>query len=205
MPTGMKTDFNFYTHVVKALMDWCVSLVFLVILSPFLLIIILILAFHFQGNPFFYQERIGKDNEPFRLIKFRTYRLADNPESKSKFGSLLRILRIDELPQLINVIKGEMSFVGPRPLLPEYLSSYTKEESKRHLVKPGITGLSQVKIGNTSDWSNRLQQDVEYVKRQSFGLDIWILMATVGVLFNFGRSRKQEGEIEKFDDFASRR
>lgn len=205
MPTGMKTDFNFYTHVVKALIDWCASLVLLVIVSPFLLIIILILTFHFQGNPFFYQERIGKDNKPFRLIKFRTYRLADNPESKSKFGSLLRVLRIDELPQLINVIKGEMSFVGPRPLLPEYLSSYTKEESKRHSVKPGITGLSQVKIGNTSDWNNRLQLDVAYVRRQSFGLDIWIMLATVGVLFNFGRSRKQEREIEKFDDFASRR
>lgn len=137
-----------------------------------------------MGSPvFFRQKRTGQDNKTFELLKFRTMRpetgnkMTDN-ERITKLGRFLRITRIDELPQLINIIKGEMSFLGPRPLLPEYLPYYTEEELCRHKVRPGLSGLSQVLFSYPS-WEKQFKYDIEYVKGLSLSLDIKILLKTI--------------------------
>lgn len=186
-------------------MDFMMGFILLMVFSPLLLIISLLLFITFQGNPFFIQERIGQNNVLFKLIKFKTYREMGRPDSIPLIGKILRITSLDELPQLINIIKGEMSFIGPRPLLPEYLPFYTKEEVSRHRVKPGLSGLSQLKIGNTSEWNKRLAYDVQYVNNQSIRLDCKILLQTLLLLFFLRRRNRQDVPIESFADFAKRR
>jgi len=170
----------------KRLFDIIASLSGLLILSPVLIIIsVLVLIKH--GKPvFFTQKRPGKNERIFKMFKFRTMtnetddqgNLLPDEKRITKFGSFLRKTSLDELPELINVLKGDMSLIGPRPLLVKYLPYYTENEKKRHHVRPGITGLAQVSGRNFVNWDKRLALDVEYVENMSFLLDLKILINT---------------------------
>lgn len=159
----------------------------LVLLSPVMLFLVLIIKLRLGRPVFFNQQRPGLDEKPFKLIKFRTMRdqfAADGsplPDEMrmTKLGTFLRKTSADELPELFNVLKGDMSLVGPRPLLMEYLPRYTPEQRRRHDVKPGLTGWAQVNGRNASSWEDRLARDVWYVDHQSFALDVLILFKTV--------------------------
>jgi len=158
------------------------------VLSPLVLLIGIILFFDLKAWPVFVQKRPGYQQKIFAVYKFKTMRdttdekgaLLSDFERLTPLGKIIRKLSLDELPQLINVLKGEMSFVGPRPLLPEYLPLYSKEQNKRHEVKPGITGWAQVNGRNTLSWQDKFKHDVYYVENQSFFLDLRILIKTVG-------------------------
>ncbi len=157
------------------------------LLSPVLLLVSILLAIANGGNPFFVQARPGKGGKIFNIIKFKTMTdernssgdLLPDSERLTLIGKFIRKTSLDEIPQLLNVFKGEMSIVGPRPLLPQYLSIYNPEQLKRHLVKPGITGWAQVNGRNAISWTNKLQLDVWYVEHISFFLDFKILMKTI--------------------------
>ncbi len=168
------------------------ALIVLILLSPVFIFVLLGLYIVNQGKPFFRQIRPGKNEKLFKIIKFKTMNdkrdenglLLPDAARLTGFGKLVRKMSLDELPQLFNVLKGDMSIVGPRPLLPEYLPLYTEEQKKRHLVKPGITGLAQVRGRNQMLFSERFKNDVYYVENQTFYLDIKILLLTVkSVLF----------------------
>lgn len=156
------------------------------LLSPLLSILIIYLAIYYKGTPFFTQRRPGLNNKIFKVIKFKSmidaYDQLGNPlPNKDRITSVGRILRktsLDEIPQIFNILLGDMSFVGPRPLFESYLEYYTDVELKRHLVRPGVTGLAQVSGRNFLDWDERLLLDVKYVDELSFGLDINILYRT---------------------------
>ena len=174
--------------LIKRILDILLSLVAIAIGTPiFLLIVIWILIT--MGPPFlFCQERTGKDNRPFRIYKFRT--MNSNPghyltdeQRITRTGKLLRIFRIDELPQLLNILMGDMSFIGPRPLLPGYLPFYKKEELKRHNVRPGLSGLSQVNHLRYPDWETQLNDDIAYVEMISFKTDLNIFFKTIRRMF----------------------
>jgi len=170
----------------KISLDLILSLIFLVLLFPVFFLLILGM-FLLSKNLFFTQNRIGINNRPFLLYKLKT--MTDETDSSgsllpdyqrlTKWGIFLRKTSLDELPQLFNVLKGDMSFVGPRPLLPQYLPLYTEEQLKRHNVKPGITGWAQVNGRNAITWKEKFELDVYYVKNQSFLLDIKIIWMTV--------------------------
>lgn len=182
-----------YTIFFKRLLDFILALIVLLIFSPAIIITIICLSISYKGNPFFFQERPGKNENLFKIIKFKTMNdcrdkngnlLPDN-ERITTMGNFVRKTSLDELPQLINVLKGDMSLVGPRPLLQIYLSYYTPKEKKRHNVKPGITGYAQVNGRNFLEWDQKLQYDVYYVEHLSFLLDVKILFKTVyKVLFS---------------------
>lgn len=171
----------------KRLFDLIVSFVLLVFFLPLLLLISVLLFWEYKGKVFFIQKRAGKNGNIFYLLKFKTMsdtcsddgRLLADEYRLTPIGAGLRKTSLDELPQLINVIKGEMSLVGPRPLLPEYLPLYSSEQNKRHEVLPGITGLAQVKGRNTIDWNTKFKYDVWYVRNKNFLLDLKILLWTV--------------------------
>lgn len=170
----------------KRIFDFITSFLGLIVISPILVFItLLVLIYH--GKPvFFTQKRPGKNERIFKMFKFRTMtnetdeqgNLLPDEKRITKFGSFLRKTSFDELPELINVLKGDMSLVGPRPLLVKYLPYYTPREQKRHNVRPGLTGLSQVSGRNNLDWENRLETDVVYVENISFLLDLKILYKT---------------------------
>lgn len=191
----------------KRVFDLTVSTVSIVLFLP-LFLIISICIFFTMGTPIFYKQlRIGKDNKPFYIYKFRTMmnaleingRILSDDERITKFGIILRKTSLDELPQLINVIKGEMSLVGPRPLLPEYLPLYTREQIRRHEVKPGITGLAQVSGRNSISWEEKFRLDVFYVDHCSFLMDMKILLLTVlKVLKREGINEKGKMTVERF-------
>ena len=177
----------------KSLLDLLFAFLLLMALSP-LLFVIYILVYLTLGKPvFFIQDRPGLNNKIFKLIKFRTMQNKFNkknillPDNKrlTRFGRFLRASSLDELPSLVNVLKGEMSFVGPRPLLVEYLKFYNEEQLKRHMVKPGITGLAQVNGRNTIDWKQKFKYDLLYIKKISFLMDINILLKTILKVFLF--------------------
>ena len=187
-----------YAKVLKRVIDFLLSLIAILVLSPILLILIIIGAIAMKGNPFFTQMRPGKINKKtgeekiFRLIKFRTMsnakdengNLLSNEKRLNKYGRMLRKTSLDELPELINILMGDMAIVGPRPLLPEYIPYYTEEERKRHNVRPGLTGLAQVNGRNSiSSWEERFGYDLQYVEKCSFVLDIKILVKTVLKVF----------------------
>lgn len=178
----------FYQNFVKRFFDFLFSLLALTVLFPFLLIITILLSICNQGaGAFFFQKRPGLNEKVFRIIKFKT--MTDEkdkegillPDEKriTKVGKFVRSTSIDELPQLINVLKGDMSFIGPRPLFVKYLPYYTKEESLRHTVRPGISGWAQVNGRNSIGWDQKLAYDVEYVKNLSLLMDIKVLMKTI--------------------------
>lgn len=202
MPIEMRDGFHFYSSLIKPIVDFACALILLLLLLPLLLIISLLLFLTYWGSPFYVQNRIGKGGLTFALLKFRTFQ---DDDSKSRIGRFLRITSLDELPQLVNIVKGEMSFVGPRPLLQEYLPFYNQFESRRHDVKPGLTGLAQIRIGNSDDWEKRMQYDVRYVETVSFLSDAGLLLETAWKIWNFRKRKQQDVPIEKFSDFASRR
>jgi undecaprenyl phosphate N,N'-diacetylbacillosamine 1-phosphate transferase len=177
---------NFYSNIIKPFFDFNFAIIIFLAVSPILLLTAITLMFANNGSIFFFQTRPGKNAIPFRIIKFKTMRDAYDINGKlladelriTKVGYFIRSSSIDELLQLINVIKGDMSFVGPRPLLMKYLSLYTEEQTKRHLVKPGITGLAQINGRNAISWNQKFYFDVEYVKKQSFKVDLYILFKT---------------------------
>lgn len=170
----------------KRVLDILISVVALILLSPIMLIIYVLVIINLGRPAFFVQERVGKDNKVFNMIKFRTMKdskdkngnlLSDN-ERLTKFGSFLRSFSLDELPELINIIKGEMSLVGPRALLVQYLECYDREQIRRHEVLPGLTGWAQINGRNSITWNEKFKLDVWYVDNWSFWLDIKILFLT---------------------------
>lgn len=176
-----------YIEFVKRIADFFVALIALALLAPILLFLTILLAIANSGKPFFLQKRPGKNAKIFTLIKFRTmndkkdqngYLLPDK-QRISKIGRFVRNASLDEILQLINVIKGDMSIVGPRPLLVAYLPLYNDEQAKRHLVRPGITGWAQVNGRNAISWEKRFELDVWYVQNISFTTDMKILIQTI--------------------------
>jgi lipopolysaccharide/colanic/teichoic acid biosynthesis glycosyltransferase len=176
-----------YKNYTKRILDFSLSLTGFIILSPIFLIITLLLCFANNGKPFFFQPRPGKNEKIFKVIKFKTMNdkkdrngnLLPDAERLTRIGGFIRKTSLDEIPQLINVIKGNMSLIGPRPLLVEYLPYYTTSEKKRHQVKPGITGLAQINGRNNIEFSERFEYDVKYVENISFALDMQILFKTI--------------------------
>ena len=174
-------------RIIKCFFDRFIAIIGLIITSPFLLILLFLLVLQNQGNPLFKQVRLGKEAKLFTIYKFKTMRdtrnaageLLPDIERITPLGNIIRKLSLDELPQIWNVIRGEMSFVGPRPLLLEYLSLYSEEQNKRHLARPGITGWAQVNGRNTLSWKEKFELDLFYVNNQSFRLDIKIIMITI--------------------------
>ncbi|NWJ53301.1 MAG: sugar transferase [Bacteroidetes bacterium] len=176
-----------YSKFFKRLIDLCFALVLIILLSPFYLMIVILLYFANGGHPFFLQVRPGKNEKTFCLVKFKTMNdkrnefgvlLPDN-ERLTSLGRFIRSVSIDELPQLINVLKGEMSFIGPRPLLVQYLPLYNVRQKKRHAVRPGITGWAQVNGRNKLNWEEKFELDVYYVEHLSFLLDLKIIFLTI--------------------------
>lgn len=172
-----------YDHVKRAV-DVLAASIGILLTLPVQVCLALVIALKIGRPILFRQRRPGLDGQIFELVKFRTMKppselLVTDEQRMTSFGAKLRSTSLDELPTLWNVLKGDMSLVGPRPLLPSYLSLYTEAQSRRHEVRPGITGLAQVNGRNTLDWEERLRLDVEYVDRRSIALDAQILLATV--------------------------
>ncbi|MCE7995998.1 MAG: sugar transferase [Roseivirga sp.] len=184
-----------YKSLVKPIMDFLIALVILLVASPVILVTLISLSILNNGKPFFFQQRPGKNERIFRIIKFKTMNdkvdasgnLLPDSERLTGFGKVVRKLSIDELPQMINVLKGDMSLVGPRPLLVEYLEYYDDVQKRRHNVKPGITGWAQVNGRNTLDWQSKFRFDVWYVDNISFYQDLKILFLT------FWKTIKRDG------------
>ena len=184
-----------YKLFIKLIIDFTIALFLLMVLSPIIVITIIGLCFANQGKPFFFQLRPGLNGKIFKIIKFKT--MKDKKESEgnllsdekrlTKVGAFVRKTSLDEIPQLINVIKGEMSLVGPRPLLTEYLPLYNDFQKRRHEVKPGITGWAQVNGRNSISWKQKFEYDIWYVENISFLLDCKIVFLTIKKVF------KQEG------------
>lgn len=196
-----------YEKVFKRIFDFILALVFLVLFSPVILITALLLKIT-QGSVIFTQNRPGLDEKIFKIYKFKT--MSDERDEKGgllsdelrlkAFGKIVRSLSLDELLQLFNVLKGDMSFVGPRPLLVEYLPLYNKEQKLRHKVRPGITGWAQVNGRNTISWQKKFELDVYYVKNISFLLDLKIMFLTaLKVLKRSGVSKEGHVTTEKFN------
>lgn len=195
-----------YATIIKPFFDKLFAFLILLIASPFLLILI-ILLFLANRDVWFKQERPGKNGKIFTVIKFKT--MSDERDAKGNLlpdehrltgiGKFIRMTSLDEMPQLFNVLQGDMSFVGPRPLLVEYLPLYNQEQQRRHEVKPGITGWAQVNGRNTVSWPQKFAYDVWYVDHISFGLDIKILLLTVMKVFKAeGISSDTSVTMEKF-------
>lgn len=197
---------KFYSKI-KRILDFTISLVAFIVFSPVLLVVAVLVYIKLGSPIIFKQDRPGKDGKVFKMYKFRTmldsYNKFGEPlpdeERLTKFGKILRSTSLDELPELINVIKGDMSLVGPRPLLVEYLELYSEEQNRRHDVRPGITGWAQVNGRNSIGWNEKLNLDVEYVDNLSFLLDIKILFLTVYKVFKRdGINQDGNVTIEKF-------
>ena len=198
-----------YKHIAKNYIDIILGILIFIILIPFL-ILISILVFLSMGSPiFFKQERIGKNNKPFIMYKFRTMREPKDGENRllsdadrvTKVGVFLRKTSLDELPEIINVIKGDMSLVGPRPLLDLHLELFDEHQKRRHEVKPGMTGLAQVMGRQSLTFKQRTDLDVEYVKNLSFWLDVKIIFKTVLVVCG-ANGIKTGQKIEEVDDLG---
>jgi lipopolysaccharide/colanic/teichoic acid biosynthesis glycosyltransferase len=196
-----------YAKIFKRLIDFVLSLMALLVLSPVLLILIILGAVKMKGNPFFTQLRPGKDEKIFKLIKFRTMTCETDAQGKllpdeqrlNKYGKLLRSTSLDELPELINILKGDMSIVGPRPLLVQYLPRYNAEQRRRHHVRPGLTGWAQVNGRNSLSWEEKFRYDVEYVDSRSLAMDAKIIALTFAhVLFPSGISHEGEATMSEF-------
>ena len=176
-----------YRRFIKRWLDFVLSFIGIVVLSPVLIVLAALVRIKLGSPVLFRQERPGRDEKIFTLCKFRTMtdkkdgegKLLPDSERLTKFGKLLRAASLDELPELFNILKGDMSIIGPRPLLVSYLPYYTEEEKLRHKVRPGLTGLAQVSGRNFIDWDKRMEKDVEYVKNLSFFMDIKVLWMTV--------------------------
>jgi lipopolysaccharide/colanic/teichoic acid biosynthesis glycosyltransferase len=180
-----------YEKFFKRLLDIILSFLAIILLSPIILMVSILVYFKLGSPVFFAQERPGKDRKIFKMYKFRSMlnstdskgKLLSDVERLTKLGKLLRATSLDEIPEIWNVLKGEMSFVGPRPLLVQYLERYNSEQKKRHNVRPGITGWAQVNGRNAISWEQKFKLDVEYVEKYSFLMDIKILFLTIKKVF----------------------
>ncbi len=198
-----------YKHCFKRVFDFLIVLTALLIIWPILLIIAIWLHFANKGTgAFFYQERPGKDEKIFKVIKFKSMtderdangNLLPDAQRLTKVGRFVRATSIDELPQLINVLKGDMALIGPRPLLPQYLSLYSKEQARRHEVRPGITGWAQCHGRNAISWTEKFKLDVWYVDHCSLWTDIKVIFITIKkVLFREDISSETSATMEYFD------
>lgn len=196
-----------YAKIFKRLFDFLLSLIALLILSPVLLILTVLGAIKMKGNPFFTQARPGKNEKIFKLIKFRSMTCEKDAKGNllpdevrlTKYGKLLRSTSLDELPELLNILKGDMSIVGPRPLLVRYLERYNAFQRRRHEVRPGLTGYAQVHGRNAITWEEKLRYDVEYVDNITFSGDIKIILGTVkAVLKRDGIHSETSATMEEF-------
>ncbi len=196
-----------YRKYIKRIIDFAISLLGLILFSPIVFVFIMLLSISNTGKSFFFQKRPGKNEKLFKIFKFKTMNdakdnkgiLLSDAERITKIGKFVRKVSIDELPQLINVLKGDMSLVGPRPLLPEYLPLYNDFQKRRHEVKPGITGWAQVNGRNAISWDEKFEYDVWYVENVSFRTDIKILLLTfVKVFRSEGISSESSETMEKF-------
>lgn len=186
--TNYVIDINMYAHFFKRFFDFWLSLIGLIIISPILLVITIWLHFANKGaGAFFFQERPGKDTKIFKVIKFKTMtderdaegNLLPDAERLTKVGKFVRSTSIDELPQLINVLKGDMALIGPRPLLPQYLPLYSPEQARRHEVRPGISGWAQCHGRNAISWTEKFKLDVWYVDHVSLLTDLKVIFITI--------------------------
>lgn len=205
--------YGVYEAVFKRPLDIAASGAALVLLSPAIGIITIVTTIKMNGNPFFMQQRPGKEEKIFKLIKFRSMTnerksngdLLPDTARMTDFGKFLRASSLDELPELINILKGDMSFVGPRPLAVQYLPFYNEEEQKRHSVLPGLTGLAQVHGRNATTWEERLDYDVQYTKHISFAEDLRILFETIKVVFKHsGIGTRGIDSPEDFDEYRKK-
>ena len=197
-----------YRYFFKRILDVIFSLIGLILISPIILLILILLFIVNGGKAFFVQQRPGKNGIIFEVIKFKT--MTDKRNSSGKLlpddirltciGRIIRSLSMDELPQLLNVLKGDMSFIGPRPLLPKYLPLYSLEQKRRHEVRPGITGWAQVNGRNDISWTRKFELDVWYVDHLSFKLDMKIFFLTIKKVFiREGISKEGMATTEAFD------
>ena len=176
-----------YPRFFKRVLDFCCALAAILCLSPLLIVLTVLGAVKMRGNPFFTQARPGKNEKIFKLIKFRTMTCEKDAEGKllpdakrlTKYGKFLRSTSLDELPELFNILKGDMSVIGPRPLLVEYLPRYNAEQKHRHDVRPGLSGLAQVNGRNAITWEQKFKYDVEYVNNITFWGDVKIILTTL--------------------------
>lgn len=196
-----------YAKVIKRILDFIISLCAIILLSPIMFILIVIGTIMMKGNPFFTQDRPGYHERIFKLIKFRSMTNERNKEGELlpdadrliPYGKFLRATSLDELPELFNILKGDMSLVGPRPLLPQYLSRYSPEQRRRHEAMPGLTGYAQVCGRNAISWEEKFKLDVWYVDHQSLILDMKILFKTVTIVFGHkGISSDSSVTMEEF-------
>lgn len=203
-----------YRNFLKNIIDFILSLVAFILLFPVFLVVTILLYFANQGNPFFLQPRPGKDRKIFKVIKYKT--MNDKKDAFGKFlpddirltqiGRFVRKTSLDEIPQLLNVLKGDMSLIGPRPLLVEYLPLYDQKQQRRHEVKPGITGWAQVNGRNAISWDQKFQYDVWYVENMSFFLDAKIIGLTIiKVLKSEGISATGHATMPTFIEYVQHR
>lgn len=218
----MERKKGIYEKYIKRLLDIICSMAALLVLSPVLLILTIVGAIKMKGNPFFTQLRPGKGEKIFRLIKFRSMTCETDKDGNllpdevrlTKYGKFLRKTSLDELPELINILKGDMSIVGPRPLAVQYLPYYNQEERRRHDVLPGLTGLAQINGRNATNWPERFAYDIAYVENITFTNDLSIILKTAGKVLkhkditvrgtgkviDFDKYRQQElGNIDKYE------
>ncbi len=196
-----------YKKYIKRFLDFALSLLALIFLSPLLLALTVVGAFQMKGSPFFSQERPGWHEKIFKLYKFRTMSNERGPDGEllpdevrlNKYGRFLRSTSLDELPELVNILRGDMSIIGPRPLLVEYLPLYNEEQHHRHDVRPGLTGYAQSHGRNTVTWERKLEMDVWYTRNLSFQIDLSIFFRTIlAVLKREGISGEGSATMEKF-------
>nr|WP_319398904.1 sugar transferase [uncultured Carboxylicivirga sp.] len=196
-----------YVNFFKPLMDFTLSLTALIVFSPLFVIVYLVLWVGLKGNPLFFQVRPGYKAKPFKIIKFRTMtnerdangELLPDEQRLTALGKFVRKTSLDEIPQLINVLKGDVSLIGPRPLIMSYIPLYSAEQARRHDVKPGITGWAQVNGRNAISWTRKFELDIEYVDNVSFLMDMRILFLTIKkVLVSDGINSDTHATMEAF-------
>lgn len=199
-----------YRRYIKRLLDIILASIGLILLSPVFLILMILVRTKLGSPVFFHQDRPGKNGRIFGLLKFRSMTDERDEEGKllpdavrlTHFGRILRATSLDELPEFLNILKGDMSFVGPRPLLVRYLPYYTEEEMHRHDVRPGLTGLAQINGRNALNWEDRFRYDLEYVRNVSFAMDVKIVLGTVGkVLHHTGVQSGAEQTVPDLDAY----
>ncbi|MDP9956817.1 lipopolysaccharide/colanic/teichoic acid biosynthesis glycosyltransferase [Epilithonimonas hungarica] len=197
-----------YKSFFKRVLDFTVALIAIVVLSPIFIIVTVCLYVANQGKPFFFQERPGLKEKVFNIIKFKTMNdkkgpngeLLPDKERLTRIGTFVRKTSLDELPQLINVLKGDMSLIGPRPLRTYYLPLYNEEQKKRHNVRPGITGWAQVNGRNAISWTRKFELDIYYADNISFLLDVKIILLTIKkVIIREGISQEGQATVERFN------
>lgn len=189
-------------NFLKRFMDLIISILGIIVLFPLLIVVAILIKITMPGPILFKQERVGKDEKLFLLLKFRSMKVnrqlennhdfSKDAERLTKFGRIIRRLKIDEVPQLFNVLKGEMSLVGPRPTVKRQVDKYTDEQHRRHEVKPGMTGLAQVKGGTKMPWPERIILDIEYVENNNIFIDVYLIILTFYVTL-FGRNNVKRG------------